>query len=62
MTNELAVRDEYVFKEFVKNKIPVTWNLAGGYQREHDGRIDKVLAIHRNTAIETNRALAAWIR
>ena len=30
-------------------RVPVAWNLAGGYQREPDGSIPKVLEIHDNT-------------
>ena len=30
-------------------KIPLAWNLAGGYQIEKDGSIDKVIEIHLNT-------------
>jgi len=30
-------------------KIPIAWNLAGGYQRAADGSIHKVIEIHRET-------------
>ena len=49
-TEELAERDRIVFRGFAAHAVPVAWNLAGGYQREADGSIPKVLAIHRNTA------------
>lgn len=55
-TAELAQRDRIVFETFVAWGVPVVWNLAGGYQREPDGSIRKVLEIHENTA---RAALAA---
>lgn len=47
--SELLERDQFVFTQMRKYQIPVAWNLAGGYQREADGSIEKVLSIHRNT-------------
>jgi len=38
-----------------ENKIPVVWNLAGGYQVNLDGSIPKVLEIHDNTMRECVR-------
>ncbi len=58
-TAELAQRDALVFETFTELRIPVAWNLAGGYQREPDGSIPKVLEIHENTALA---ALAASTR
>jgi acetoin utilization deacetylase AcuC-like enzyme len=49
-TAELAERDRLVFRGLRALGVPVAWNLAGGYQREADGSIPKVIAIHRNTA------------
>jgi acetoin utilization deacetylase AcuC-like enzyme len=46
---ELKVRDRIVFEWCADNRVPVVWNLAGGYTREKDGSIPKVLEIHRNT-------------
>lgn len=37
--------------------IPLTWNLAGGYQVEPDGSIPRVVALHLNTFEE---ALRVW--
>ena len=37
--------------------IPVTWNLAGGYQIENDGSIPRVVELHLNTFEE---ALRVW--
>ena len=37
--------------------IPLTWNLAGGYQKEPDGSIPRVVDLHLNTFQE---ALRVW--
>ena len=55
-TAQLAERDAIVFGTLAKWAVPVVWNLAGGYQRDADGSIGKVLDIHENTA---RAALAA---
>lgn len=55
-TDELRRRDEIVFAGLAALGIPVAWNLAGGYQKEPDGSIPRVLEIHENTA---RAALAA---
>jgi acetoin utilization deacetylase AcuC-like enzyme len=44
-TEQLRLRDEVMFKVARDAKIPVVWNLAGGYQVD----ISKVLEIHDNT-------------
>lgn len=48
-TDQLRQRDLRVFEAAVRRRIPVAWNLAGGYQRTSDGGIEPVLRIHRNT-------------
>ena len=48
-TDQLFRRDRLVFKSAQALGIPIAWNLAGGYQRDADGGIEPVLAIHRNT-------------
>lgn len=48
-TAQLLERDRLVFQALAALKVPVAWNLAGGYQREADGSIPKVLEIHDNT-------------
>ncbi len=48
-TADLLERDLRVFRAMAAMKVPVAWNLAGGYQRDADGRISKVLEIHDNT-------------
>lgn len=47
--DELVERDRLVFDLYRNHHIPIAWNLAGGYQRDSDGGIEKVLAIHRAT-------------
>jgi acetoin utilization deacetylase AcuC-like enzyme len=53
---ELAERDRVVFDLFALHEIPVAWNLAGGYQRDAEGTICRVLDIHRNTARQAQAA------
>lgn len=48
-TEQLEERDRIVFETMADMGIPVAWNLAGGYQKEEDGSIPKVLEIHNNT-------------
>jgi acetoin utilization deacetylase AcuC-like enzyme len=48
-TEEMRRRDAIVFKRAMRLGIPLTWNLAGGYQVEPDGSIPKVIALHLNT-------------
>lgn len=52
-TTQMRERDRIVFHFAEENKIPLVWNLAGGYQDP----IDKVLSIHLNTVDESIRAL-----
>lgn len=44
-TEQLAERDRIVFEAVKKARVPVAWNLAGGYQTP----LRKVLDIHDNT-------------
>lgn len=46
---QLAERDRIVFEVAGDLGLPVAWNLAGGYQRDAQGGIEPVLAIHRRT-------------
>ena len=46
---DLKERDETVFHTLYHLGVPVAWNLAGGYQRDEDGGIRPVLAIHDQT-------------
>jgi acetoin utilization deacetylase AcuC-like enzyme len=54
-TEELGRRDARVFEALKAAGVPVAWNLAGGYQRDPDGGISKVLEIHDNTLLECAR-------
>ena len=44
-TMQMMERDKLVFDYFKRHKIPVVWNLAGGYQEP----VTKVLDLHLNT-------------
>jgi acetoin utilization deacetylase AcuC-like enzyme len=55
--DQLRRRDRAVFQWCEDHVVPVVWNLAGGYQRDQCGSIDKVLAIHRNTLLESASSL-----
>ena len=56
LTNEeLSKRDSTVFERCCNDKIPIAWNLAGGYQKTADGSIHKVIEIHRETMRQCNR-------
>lgn len=48
-TEEMYERDLLMFGLAKKYNIPIAWNLAGGYQVDKDGNIDKVLNLHLNT-------------
>lgn len=48
-TEEMLKRDEMVFEFCHTHHIPVVWNLAGGYQEDEHGNIQKVLDLHNNT-------------
>lgn len=54
-TEEIRRRDAIVFDTLKACKVPVAWNLAGGYQVEPDGSIPRVLEIHDNTMRECAR-------
>lgn len=51
-TKQLRERDRRLFAAAAELKVPIAWNLAGGYQRTADGGIGPVLEIHRNTMRE----------
>ncbi len=52
---ELAQRDRLVFEHCAATRLPIAWNLAGGYQSP----LRKVLDIHDNTLRECIRAYGA---
>ncbi len=49
---QLRERDRLVFRTMSKAATPLVWNFAGGYQKEADGTIPKVIAIHDATLEE----------
>jgi acetoin utilization deacetylase AcuC-like enzyme len=57
--DQLRLRDRLVFRHFAAAKIPLAWNLAGGYSRDEQGTIAPVLAIHDATLEECHAAYAA---
>lgn len=48
-TEEMFERDLQMFRLAKELNIPLTWNLAGGYQIAEDGSIDKIIELHLNT-------------
>ncbi len=48
-TEQMFVRDSSMFAIAKDLKIPLAWNLAGGYQIDTDGSIQKVIELHLNT-------------
>lgn len=56
-TEQMRARDRQVFRIARELAIPITWNLAGGYQVEADGSIPRVVQLHLITFEE---ALQVW--
>ncbi len=56
-TDQMRERDRIMFTTAVDLGLPLTWNLAGGYQVRPDGEIPDVVALHLVTFEE---ALAAY--
>lgn len=56
-TEQMRTRDHDVLAMARERRIPLTWNLAGGYQIEPDGSIPRVIQLHLNTFEE---ALRVW--
>ena len=48
-TEQIKLRDKMVFSIAKEMKMPIAWNLAGGYQIDETGSIGKVIEIHANT-------------
>lgn len=48
-TEQIGTRDETMFAIAKRLGIPIVFNLAGGYQRDPDGGISKVVKLHLNT-------------
>lgn len=49
---QLRLRDRLVFRQFARTRVPLAWNLAGGYTLDAAGTIAPVLAIHDATLEE----------
>jgi acetoin utilization deacetylase AcuC-like enzyme len=60
-TEQLRERDARVFEGVARAGVALVWNLAGGYQRDRDGGIAPVLAIHANTAREHLRVFGGGL-
>lgn len=56
-TEQMRARDRAVLEMARELSVPITWNLAGGYQVEPDGSIPRVIELHLNTFEE---ALDVW--
>ncbi len=56
-TEQMRERDRAVFSAARELAIPLSWNLAGGYQVDPDGSIPRVVELHLNTFEE---ALKVW--
>jgi acetoin utilization deacetylase AcuC-like enzyme len=56
-SDQMRERDRIMFSTARELSIPITWNLAGGYQIEGDGSIPRVVELHLNTFEE---ALKVW--
>lgn len=56
-TEQMRQRDHLLFAICRRLAIPVTWNLAGGYQIEADGSMPKLVALHLDTF---EQALRVW--
>lgn len=61
-TEEMAERDRLVFSLAVRHRVPLVWNLAGGYQRDRRGTIEPVLRLHRQTMLACIDAWASVAR
>ena len=59
-TKQLQTRDRLVFKELKRLRIPVAWNLAGGYQRDDEGSIRPILVV-RLTLLASLRGYKAQV-
>jgi hypothetical protein len=50
-TEQMILRDRKVFEAAGRRRVPIAWNLAGGYQDP----LDKVVDLHVNTMRECAR-------
>lgn len=56
-SEDLRLRDRIVFRELRKLRVPVVWNLAGGYRKDAQGGITPVIETHRATLEECLAAM-----
>jgi acetoin utilization deacetylase AcuC-like enzyme len=56
-TEEMALRDEIVFRIGRELSIPIVFNLAGGYQVDEDGGLSTIVRLHLNSF---SAALRVW--
>jgi len=56
-SEQMSERDRAVFSMARELEIPLSWNLAGGYQVERDGSIPRVVELHLATF---EQALSVW--
>ncbi|HYQ41552.1 MAG TPA: hypothetical protein VER11_06285 [Polyangiaceae bacterium] len=59
-SEQMRERDRVMFSIARELSIPLTWNLAGGYQVEPDGSIPRVVELHLNTFEEALRVFDLW--
>ena len=55
-TEQMLNRDAYVLQSYARWRVPLVFNLAGGYQTDKAGTIASVLTLHRNTMIQAIKA------
>jgi len=51
-TEQMQERDKCIFRTCAQYRLPLVWNLAGGYNRDSDGSLEPVLKLHRQTMAE----------
>jgi acetoin utilization deacetylase AcuC-like enzyme len=61
-TPQIKKRDRLVFETLRNKRIPVAWNLAGGYQYDDAGSIRPILEIHDNTMLACASVYAGYKR
>ena len=54
-TDDMRRRDALIFEVAARLRIPIAFNLAGGYQRDAAGTVEPVLALHTQTFEEAIR-------
>jgi acetoin utilization deacetylase AcuC-like enzyme len=54
-TEEMALRDEVMFRIGRELNIPIVFNLAGGYQVDEDGGLNTIVQLHLNSFAAAQR-------